>query len=326
MENNNIDNSQEQNTDVRKQLSEIRTQISKTVVGQDSALTGLVIGLLIDGHILLEGVPGVGKTLLAKTLAQTLNLSFKRIQFTPDLMPSDITGSLLYDDNEKDFVLKHGPIFTNIVLADEINRTPAKTQSALLEAMEERQVSVNGQSLPLPKPFMVIATQNPIEYEGTYALPEAQLDRFAMKITMQLPNKKDELEILSKQDKSINGESFNAVLKLADADMISEAKAQMSTVKISVDLLGYIVDIIQATRNNPNILLGASPRGSITLLKASKAWAWLNGRNYVTPDDIKIMAKPTLTHRIKLHSEAEIEGVLPSTVIQSIIQNITVPR
>lgn len=325
MENNNTFT--EENTDIRKQLAELRTQISKNIVGQDSALTGLVIGLLTDGHILLEGVPGVGKTLLSKTLAHTLNLDFKRIQFTPDLMPSDVTGSLLYDDSEKDFVLKKGPIFTNILLADEINRTPAKTQAALLEAMEERQVSVNGETLQLPSPFMVIATQNPIEYEGTYALPEAQLDRFAMKITMKLPSKKEELDILSKHDKTINSEVFqNAVLKVADESMVSEAKIQMSTVKISVDLLGYIVDIIQATRTHPNILLGSSPRGSITLLKCSKAWAWLNGRNYVTPDDIKLMAKPTLAHRLKLHPEAELEGITAEMVIDSAIKSITVPR
>lgn len=326
MENNNIQNQSEENDDVRKKLSQLRTQISKTVVGQDSALTGLVIGLLIDGHILLEGVPGVGKTLLSKTLAHTLNLDFKRIQFTPDLMPSDITGSLIYDESTKEFIMKKGPVFTNILLADEINRTPAKTQSALLEAMEERQVSVNGQTLKVPSPFMVIATQNPVEYEGTYALPEAQLDRFSLKITLKSPNKKHELEILSKHDNPSVNKQVQHVLPIADEYMINEARIQMGVTKVSVELLGYIVDIIQSTRTNPNVLLGASPRGSITLLKASKAWAWLNGRNYVTPDDIKIMTKPTLAHRLKLHPEAELEGLTSEIIIESILKNTTVPR
>lgn len=313
--------------DIRKELEKIKNEISKVIVGHDSALTGLMIGLLIDGHILLEGVPGVAKTLLAKSLAKTLNLDFKRIQFTPDLMPSDITGSQIYDANIKDFTMKKGPIFTNILLADEINRTPAKTQAALLEAMEERQVSVNGQTFHMPNPFMVIATQNPIEYEGTYTLPEAQLDRFSMKITMKLPSKKNEIQILTRHDKTfVNQNLEHSINKIANTQTILEARNQMNTVKISIDLLGYITDIVQATRENPNVLLGASPRGSITLLKASKAWAWLNGRNYVTPDDIKTMANPTLKHRIKLQPEAELEGLTADTIVNMIFNNITVPR
>lgn len=322
MENNNTT----ETVEVRNKLSQLRKQITNTIVGQESALTGLIIGLLTGGHILLEGVPGVGKTLITKTLAQTLNLDFKRIQFTPDLMPSDVTGSVLYDSITKDFTLKKGPIFTNILLADEINRTPAKTQSALLEAMEEKQVSINGQTLKLPTPFMVIATQNPIEYEGTYSLPEAQLDRFALKIKMKTPNRKEEIEILSRKDKTFDTQKTETILQIADENMINEAKTQIETINVSVDLLGYITDIVQATRNHPSILLGASPRGSITLLKTAKTWAWLNGRNYVTPDDIKTMAKPTLAHRIKLHPEAELEGIETDTIINNILNNVTVPR
>lgn len=314
--------------ETRHALAKIRNEISKSVVGQDSAVSGLVIGLLVDGHILLEGVPGVAKTLLVRTLAHTLNLDFKRIQFTPDLMPSDVTGSVIYDESAKDFVVKQGPIFANLVLADEINRTPAKTQAALLEAMQEHQVSINGETMILPDPFMVIATQNPIEYEGTYSLPEAQLDRFTMKINMKLPSHSDEVEILSKHAQGFDAKDLtkSGVVPVADANIIKQARYEMNTVKVSVELLSYIVDLVQATRKHPAVMVGVSPRGATALMKCSKAWAWLNGRNYVTPDDIKTMSKPTLSHRIRLLPEAELEGMSSDKVITSLLQNVTVPR
>ena len=277
--------------DPRERLTAVRSEVAKAVVGQDAAVTGLVIAILAEGHVLLEGVPGVAKTLLVRSLAQALDVGTKRIQFTPDLMPGDVTGSLVYDARSAAFSFREGPVFTNLLLADEINRTPPKTQSALLEAMEERQVSIDGQPRLLPDPFMVIATQNPVEYEGTYPLPEAQLDRFLLKLVLPLPE-----------------------------------RTQVRTVGASAEVLGYIVDLVRATRVSPSVSLGVSPRGATALLATARAWAWLSGRSFVTPDDVKALALPALRHRIQLRAEAEMEGVTTESVIGGVLRTVAVPR
>ncbi|MCU1405316.1 MAG: MoxR family ATPase, partial [Glaciihabitans sp.] len=277
--------------DLRAAFTRVRSEVGKAVVGQDAAVTGLIITLLAGGHVLLEGVPGVAKTLLVRTLSHTLNLDTKRVQFTPDLMPGDVTGSLVYDAKNGEFEFREGPVFTNIMLADEINRTPPKTQSALLEAMEERQVSVDGVSRALPVPFMVAATMNPIEYEGTYTLPEAQLDRFLMKLVLGLPERDDEVEVLVRHAAGFNPRDLAAagVTAVVDAAALAAAQAAVATVRASVDVIGYAVDLARATRQSPSVKLGVSPRGTTALLAASKAWAWLNGFDAITPDHVQAM-------------------------------------
>lgn len=309
-------------------LAQVRSEVSKAVVGQDGAVTSLLIGLLCRGHVLLEGVPGVAKTLLVRTLAASLELDTKRVQFTPDLMPGDITGSLVYDSRAAEFSFRQGPVFTNLLLADEINRTPPKTQSALLEAMEERQVSTDGVSRPLPDPFIVIATQNPVEYEGTYALPEAQLDRFLLKVTLPVPERALEVEILARHAAGFNPRDLASagVTPVAGADDLAAARDQVAAVAVTPDVLGYIVDICRATRHSPSLSLGVSPRGATALLATSKAWAWLSGRSFVTPDDVKALAHPTLAHRVSLRPEAALEGVSVHTVLNTILATIAVPR
>lgn len=312
----------------RDVLSAVRTEIGKAIVGQEAAITGVVIGLLAQGHVLLEGVPGVAKTLLVRSLGAALSLDMKRVQFTPDLMPGDVTGSLVYDSRTSDFEFREGPVFTNLMLADEINRTPPKTQSALLEAMEERQVSVDGKSLPLPSPFMVIATQNPVEYEGTYVLPEAQLDRFLLKLIVPLPERRDEVEILARHAKNFNPQNLaDAGLQaVATAQDLHTAQQEVSNVQASSEVLGYIVDIVHATRKSPSLQLGASPRGATALLATSRAWAWLNGRTFITPDDVKALVHPTLRHRVLLRAEAQFEGVTVDSLLDSILATVPVPR
>ena len=285
----------------RNALLALRNEIAKVVVGQDAVVSGLVIALLCRGHVLLEGVPGVAKTLLVRTLAAALQLEFKRVQFTPDLMPGDVTGSLVYDARTAEFEFHAGPVFTNLLLADEINRTPPKTQAALLEAMEERQVSVEGDPRPLPDPFIVAATQNPIEYEGTYQLPEAQLDRF-------------------------DPRDLSAVQAVAGAAELEAGREAVRGVLVADEVLGYIVDIAGATRHSPSLQLGVSPRGATALLATARSWAWLSGRNYVTPDDVKAMARPTLRHRVALRPEAELEGANPDGVLDGILAAVPVPR
>src|SRR5882757_241025 len=267
----------------RDALLALRGEIGKAVVGQEAVITGLAIALLCRGHVLLEGVPGVAKTLLVRSLAAALQLDFKRVQFTPDLMPGDITGSLVYDARTAAFVFRNGPVFTNLMLADEINRTPPKTQAALLEAMEERQVSVDGEPRPLPDPFIVAATQNPIEYEGTYQLPEAQLDRFLLKLNVPLPPRDQEMAILSRHAHGFDPRDLSAVQPVAGPAELAAARAGVSRVLVADEVLGYIVDVVGATRQSPSLQLGVSPRGSTALLATARSWAWLSGRNAVEP-------------------------------------------
>lgn len=312
----------------RAALESLRSEISKAVVGQDSAVTGLVVALLCRGHVLLEGVPGVAKTLLVRTLAAALDLDTKRVQFTPDLMPSDVTGSLVYDSRSAEFSFQPGPVFTNLLLADEINRTPPKTQASLLEAMEEKQVTVDGTARMLPEPFLVAATQNPIEYEGTYPLPEAQLDRFLLKLNIPLPSRTDEVDVLTRHAAGFNpGDLESAgVRRVAGPADLQAARAAVAKTAVSDEITGYIVDICRATRDSPSLTLGASPRGATALLSTARAWAWLTGRDYVIPDDVKALALPTLRHRVRLRPEAEMEGVTADSVIDSILAHVPVPR
>ena len=314
--------------ELRQRLGKVRTEVAKAVVGQDAAVTGLVIALLCRGHVLLEGVPGVAKTLLVRTLAGSLDLGTKRVQFTPDLMPGDVTGSLVYDARTAEFSFREGPVFTNLLLADEINRTPPKTQASLLEAMEERQVSVDGEPRPLPDPFLVIATQNPVEYEGTYPLPEAQLDRFLLKLILPLPERADEVEVLSRHSSGFDPRNLAAagVSAVADKATLEAARAEVAQVTVAPEVLGYIVDVCRATRQSPSLSLGVSPRGATALLASSRAWAWLSGRTYVTPDDVKALAHPTLRHRVQLRPEAELEGVNAETVLDTVLAAVPVPR
>ncbi|GAA2454278.1 MoxR family ATPase [Streptomyces macrosporus] len=312
----------------RAALEAVRSEISKAVVGQDAAVTGLVVALLCRGHVLLEGVPGVAKTLLVRALAATLELDTKRVQFTPDLMPSDVTGSLIYDNRTAEFSFQPGPVFTNLLLADEINRTPPKTQASLLEAMEERQVSVEGTARKLPDPFLVAATQNPVEYEGTYPLPEAQLDRFLLKLQIPLPSREEEVKVLTRHAEGFDPRDLVAagVRRVAGPAELDAARAAVAKTSVSPEVSGYVVDICRATRNSPSLSLGASPRGATALLSTARAWAWLTGRDYVTPDDVKALALPTLRHRIQLRPEAEMEGVTADSVISSILAHVPVPR
>ncbi|MFE9929372.1 AAA family ATPase [Streptomyces sp. NPDC005533] len=312
----------------RASLEALRTEIGKAVVGQDSAVTGLVVALLCRGHVLLEGVPGVAKTLLVRALAASLELDTKRVQFTPDLMPSDVTGSLVYDARTAEFSFQNGPVFTNLLLADEINRTPPKTQSSLLEAMEERQVTVDGTPRGLPEPFLVAATMNPVEYEGTYPLPEAQLDRFLLKLTVPLPSREDEIGVLTRHAAGFNPRDLHAagVRAVAGPAHLAAAREAVAKVAVSPEIAGYVVDICRATRESPSLTLGVSPRGATALLATARAWAWLTGRDYVTPDDVKALALPTLRHRVQLRPEAEMEGVTADAVITAILSHVPVPR
>lgn len=312
----------------RPALNDVRAEVAKAVVGQDHAVTSLLIGLLAEGHVLLEGVPGVAKTLLVRSLSEAMDLNNTRVQFTPDLMPGDVTGSLIYDASTSKFRFREGPVFTNLMLADEINRTPPKTQAALLEAMEEHQVSVDGTTYPLPEPFMVIATQNPIEYEGTYPLPEAQLDRFMLKVKLDLPARHEEIEILNRHATGFRATDLVAAgLKaVANQQTIDAARAEIAQIKTSPEVLAYIVDLVQATRSSPSFQSGVSPRGSTALMKTAKAWAWLIGREFITPDDVQSLVLPCLRHRVSLRPEAEMDGVSIDQVLQGLIATVSVPR
>lgn len=309
-------------------VERIRSEVGKVVVGQQGVLAGFIAVLLADGHVLLEGVPGVAKTLLVKTVASTLSIETNRIQFTPDLMPSDVTGQLMFDQKTGEFNFREGPVFTNLVLADEINRTPPKTQAALLEVMEERQATVAGVSRPMPDPFMVIATQNPVEYEGTYPLPEAQLDRFLAKLYVGYPERDSEQEVLARHHRgfSLHDVAANGVAAVATPEDLAHARAQVKALQVDDSILAYITDLVRATRASPVVDLGVSPRGGVALLGLSKAWAWMSGRSFVTPDDVKTIAKPALRHRLQVQAEAELEGVTPDIVLDGLLESTPAPR
>jgi len=315
-------------SEARDRLAAVRAEVAKVVVGQDAAVSGLLVALLCGGHVLMEGVPGVAKTLLVRALAGALAVETKRVQFTPDLMPGDITGSMVIHGPGGDLTFREGPLFTNLLLADEINRTPPKTQSALLEAMEEGQVSVDGVSRPLPRPFLVAATQNPIEYEGTYPLPEAQLDRFLLKVVLPVPERPDELEILHRHAAGFDPRDVAAagVRAVAGPDDIAAGQREVAQVQVTPEVSGYIVDIARATRVSPSLSLGVSPRGATALLHSARAWAWLSGRDFVTPDDVKALAHATLVHRLGLRAEAELDGTDVRQVLSSALGSVPVPR
>ncbi len=308
----------------------LRAEVSRTIVGQAYLVDRLLIALLCDGHILIEGVPGLAKTLSVSTIAQTIGASFVRVQFTPDLLPADVTGTQIYNPQDGDFHTRKGPIFANIVLADEVNRAPAKVQSALLEAMQERQVSIGGTTFPLPDPFMVLATQNPIESEGTYALPEAQLDRFMLKALVTYPTRQEERQILERYE-------FNTKLpvrQVVELEDLLQAREAVKQVHLTEGLRDYIVHLILATREPktyrmeslvPLIAFGASPRATIYLAQAAKAFAFLDGRGYVIPDDVKAVAKDVMRHRIIITYEAEAEDLTPDDIIERVLQGVAVP-
>ena len=309
-------------------VSNLLSEARKTLVGQEEPLTLLITALLCGGHVLIEGPPGTAKTLMAKTLAQMIQADFRRIQFTPDLMPSDVVGTQVYDLSNGQFRLRKGPIFTQILLGDEINRAPAKTQSALLEAMEERQVTIEGQRLSLPEPFFVIATQNPIEYEGTYPLPEAQLDRFLFKVVIDYASRDVETEVLRRYHLGFDAHQLTAsgLRAIVTPEALTACRAEIAQVQVEQGILNYIVSIVQATRNSPELLVGASLRAGIALLLAAKTLAAIYNRNYVTPDDVKLLARPVLRHRIILRPEAEIEGLNADIAIGRILNRVEVPR
>ena len=313
---------------LRDAMNRVRLEVGKAVVGQDGAITGLLIALLARGHVLLEGVPGVAKTLLVRSFSRAIGLDTKRVQFTPDLMPGDVSGSLIYDARSGEFEFRPGPVFTHVLLADEINRTPPKTQAALLEAMEERQVSADGVTRPLPDPFLVAATQNPIEHEGTYSLPEAQLDRFLLKIVIDVPAREAELAVLRRHADGFRPGDLQAagISAVVGAAEIRAAQQAAASVAVSDDVLAYVVDLARATRQAPSVALGASPRAATALLAAAKVWAWLLGYPAITPDHVQAMLVPTWRHRLRLRPEAEIEGVSVEAILTSVLQQTPVPK
>ena len=307
-------------------VSEIKEELGKVIIGQEDMIELLIISILADGHALIEGVPGVAKTVTAKLLARTMNVDFSRIQFTPDLMPSDILGTSVFNVKTSEFEFKKGPIFSNIILIDEINRAPAKTQAALFEAMAERQITIDGVRFQMQPPFLVFATQNPIEQEGTYRLPEAQLDRFLFKIKVRYPSLAEEVKILESKHRQLNTEISSLINSVLTATDIAAYQHSIKQVLIEDNLLKYIAAIVDNTRSNANLYLGASPRASIAIMDASKALAAIQGRDFITPDDIKKVAAPILCHRIILTPEREMEGFTPEKVIQQIVDSIEVPR
>jgi MoxR-like ATPase len=313
---------------VREALDRVRGEVAKAVVGQDQAVRSLLAAALVRGHVVLEGVPGVAKTLLAKCFARSLDLSFRRIQFTPDLMPSDVTGNVVYEARTSEFRFRPGPVFANVLLADELNRTPPKTQASLLESMEERQVSIEGETHRLPEPFLVLATENPVEYEGTYPLPEAQLDRFLLKVVIDYPSAEEERSVLRMHDRGADPHDLEAlgVTRVAGPDDLEAGRRSVVEVKTSDELLRYIVSLAEATRTSPSLSLGVSPRGAAMLLWASKAWAWLDRRDFATPDDVKTMVPAAWRHRVVLRPEVEIEGGRPDAVLAGILERVPVPR
>jgi MoxR-like ATPase len=306
----------------------IRNELSKVVVGQDDAIEQILVAILAEGHALIEGVPGTAKTLIVKTIARIIGAGFSRIQFTPDLMPSDITGTNVFNMQNSEFTLRHGPVFTDILLADEINRTPPKTQAALLEAMEERQTTIDGERYPLSPIFTVLATENPIEYEGTYPLPEAQLDRFLLKILIGYPDQAEEREVVARWDAGFDPRRLDEIelTRLTDTAAIPTCRQEVKQMKMEPGVQGYIVDIVRKTREHPSILYGASPRASVAMLMCSKALAAIRNREFSTPDDVRDISLPVLRHRLALRAEAELDGATPDAVIGDIIKSVEVPR
>ncbi|MEM6516124.1 MAG: MoxR family ATPase [Bacteroidota bacterium] len=304
----------------------VREEIGKVIVGQEEMIDMLIASILANGHSLIEGVPGVAKTVSAKLLAKSLDVGFSRIQFTPDLMPSDILGTSVFNMKSSDFEFKEGPIFSNMILIDEINRAPAKTQAALFEVMEERQITIDGNKFEMELPFIVLATQNPVEQEGTYRLPEAQLDRFLFKIDVDYPNVEEEVEILNREQHLKAKEKTTQVTAHLSKEQIKTFQELVNEISIEANLIRYIADVISNTRNNPFLYLGASPRASIAILRASKAFAAMEGRDFVTPEDIKRSAIPVLQHRVIVTPEREMEGVTTKQIIKQIIEAVEIPR
>ena len=311
---------------LKDSVENLKAQLSKVIVGQDNFVELLIVGLLSNGHVLIEGVPGVAKTITAKLFAKCLKTDFSRIQFTPDLMPSDVLGTSVFNMKTSDFEFKQGPIFSNIILIDEINRAPAKTQAALFEVMEERQVTIDGKLYKMEAPFMVLATQNPIEQEGTYALPEAQLDRFLFKIEVDYPAFDDEVKILQSHHDRKGKLPETEIEAVLSPQKIAELREQIHEIIIEEKLLNYIAELVNKTRNHPHLYLGASPRASIAVMNASKAFAAINGRDFVIPEDIKNALKPVIGHRLILSPDREMEGMTAGSVINMITQSVEIPR
>ena len=313
---------------VSQVAAHISRETQKVIVGQDAVIDQILICLFAEGHALLEGVPGTAKTLMVKTIARIIGADFNRIQFTPDLMPSDITGTNIFNMATSQFTLRHGPVFTDILLADEINRTPPKTQAALLEAMEERQVTIDGESYHLSPLFLVLATENPIEYEGTYPLPEAQLDRFLFKVLISYPSADQELQVVANWQAGFNARKLETVNlePINDPSVIPQCRSLVRGIKVEPSVQHYLVNLVRRTREHPSLLWGASPRASVAMLLASKALAAMRERDFVTPDDVRDVAHPALRHRILLRSEAEIEGVTPDSILDEIVTSVEVPR
>lgn len=313
-------------SELQESVASIKTEIAKIIIGQEEMVEQLIVALLANGHVLIEGVPGVAKTITAKLFAKTLDTNFSRIQFTPDLMPSDVLGTAVFNQKSNDFELKKGPVFSNIILIDEINRAPAKTQSALFEIMEEHQVTIDGQTVSLEDPFMVLATQNPIDQEGTYALPEAQLDRFLFKINVHYPNFENEVDILKTHHLRKAEKPLNLISNVLDAQKLSNLKAQVYNIRIEENILKYIAELVTKTRNHPYLYLGASPRASLAIMNTSKVYAAIDGRDFVIPEDVKKSLVPVLQHRIVLTPEREMEGFTAAQVIDLIVKSVEVPR
>ena len=325
-ENSNIFENRIDLSELSSVISQIKTEVSKIIIGQKNTVDLLIAAILADGHVLIEGVPGVAKTLTAKIIARIVSASFSRIQFTPDLMPSDVLGTNIFNQKLADFEFKQGPVFANIVLIDEINRAPAKTQAALFEVMEERQVTMDGKIYKMAPPFMVLATQNPIEQEGTYQLPEAQLDRFIFKIEVGYPNTEEEVEILLGTHQRKAQHDLTQIEPILSAEQVVKFRELVRNIRVDQDLMRYIAQIVDSTRHHPSLYLGGSPRASIAIMLGAQSYAAMNGRDFITPDDIKFMAKPVLRHRLMLTPEKEMEGISIEEVIQQLVEAVEIPR
>ncbi|ADY28046.1 AAA family ATPase [Cellulophaga lytica] len=312
--------------DLKNAVTGIKQELAKVIIGQDRFVELLIVSLLVDGHVLIEGVPGIAKTVTAKLFAKTLKTDFSRIQFTPDLMPSDILGTSIFNVKSSEFEFKKGPIFSNIILIDEINRAPAKTQAALFEIMEETQVTMDGKTYKMEAPFMVLATQNPIEQEGTYALPEAQLDRFLFKIKVEYPTLEEEIKIITTHHERKGAKPQTLINDILSPTKLKEYKKNIQDVIVEAKILRYIAEIISKTRNHPHLYLGGSPRASLATLNAAKAFAAINGRDFVTPEDVKKALEPVLNHRVILTPEREMEGMTTESVVHMIIESVEIPR